>query len=363
MRYETVLWYADNWVIDNYAKRYFESLLERFEEIPLTASLKNGFKNMSLEDQTNFLMYPDISSLIHYYEEEHSQSIIEWLDKELDYLLSWDNQNSIIHLGTPLPWISIKLTDIDYNPHNDLKTHPDQILSEGSIVGWGERDESEWRSVFEKTFDILKQVDMDYYHELNTLIKKIVPMKTSYGVHTSCSYKECIWTLYLWYTIDAPYPELNNLEALIHESNHNKLNLIMQTEQLHTNDFTLQYYSPYRPDARHIQGVILGVHALVSAVYVMLSAIQKGIIDDVAWQSKVLLFHIKNKLWMKVIQKHARLTPIWEKLVDDMTAVLNLCDQKIRDSWIMHTVDTKRVQEMARSHFQEVIRQNPYLKY
>ena len=47
-------------------------------------------------------------------------------------------------------------------------------------------------------------------------------------------------------------PELALLEAILHEYNHNKLNLIMQTEVLLLNDRNEIYYSPYRPDVRHI---------------------------------------------------------------------------------------------------------------
>jgi HEXXH motif-containing protein len=58
------------------------------------------------------------------------------------------------------------------------------------------------------------------------------------------------------------HPELALLEAILHEYNHNKLNLIMQTERLVLNDLTEAYYSPYRPDARHILGIYLGIHAI-----------------------------------------------------------------------------------------------------
>jgi HEXXH motif-containing protein len=48
-------------------------------------------------------------------------------------------------------------------------------------------------------------------------------------------------------------PEINNLEALIHESSHNKLNLLMQFDPIVLNDMQEKYYSAIRPDARHIK--------------------------------------------------------------------------------------------------------------
>jgi HEXXH motif-containing protein len=59
------------------------------------------------------------------------------------------------------------------------------------------------------------------------------------------------------YPVNIDDPELVILEALLHEYNHNKLNLILQTEPLILNDRKESYYSPYRPDPRHIYGIYL----------------------------------------------------------------------------------------------------------
>jgi len=121
------------------------------------------------------------------------------------------------------------------------------------MIGWGSKKKEDWEELFTKTLQILQEINEGYFYEINNFIKKIVPMKSSPHTNNSCSYKECIGTLYIGYTTDTQTPEINILEALIHESSHNKLNLIMQTDAIHNNDFSLRYYSPYRPDARHIQ--------------------------------------------------------------------------------------------------------------
>jgi HEXXH motif-containing protein len=48
-------------------------------------------------------------------------------------------------------------------------------------------------------------------------------------------------------------PELSNLEAIIHESSHNKLNLLFHFDPLILNSLEENYYSPFRPDARHLK--------------------------------------------------------------------------------------------------------------
>jgi HEXXH motif-containing protein len=47
-------------------------------------------------------------------------------------------------------------------------------------------------------------------------------------------------------------PEIYNLEAIIHESSHNKINLIKQFDPIMLNDIEEKYYSAIRPDARPI---------------------------------------------------------------------------------------------------------------
>jgi len=113
------------------------------------------------------------------------------------------------------------------------------------------------------------------------------------------------------YTIDSDFPEFNNVEAIIHESSHNKLNLIMQSEKLVLNDFQEKYYSPYRPDARHIRGVYIGLHAFAPVIYVLMSAYQKGLLGTSKnWFEKILYYHLKNKIAYKVLVKHGKFSEL-----------------------------------------------------
>jgi len=109
---------------------------------------------------------------------------------------------------------------------NKQEAHPEHIKEWAISWNWWEKTEKEWLWVYEKSFNLLKQLDEWIYDELNQIITKIIPLWTAEGMHNSASYKECVGHLYMWYTIDAETPEINNLEAIIHESSHNKLNAI-----------------------------------------------------------------------------------------------------------------------------------------
>ncbi len=348
MSYYNVLGYKENPIIEAYSDKYFQKLLDILFSIDKDI-LGDIFWEMDRDKQMSFLLHPDISSLVQDIESQKSQKIFI---NELDTFCKWDQASLTMNHWNTIPWTNIRLTMSDNNPQNMLIWHPDH--DDSGMLWWGEKSEEEWLQVFSNAFEVLKKTNEDFFHELNSIIKKIVPMKTSMGVHNSCSYKECIGTLYLWYTIDAVRPELGILEALIHESSHNKLNLIMQSERLHVNDYKLQYYSPYRPDARHVHWVLLWVHAIVPTVYVMLLAVEKWSITDTLWYEKILVYHMKNKLAYQVLKKYAKFTKIGRDIFRDLAQVIVLTDKKILEIWLQDKVNIKNIQGSVKTHLQQV---------
>lgn len=358
----TVLWYSQNLLLEQYFDRFFEKLLTIFSNIKFDdTSLKENFFLLSLNKQRDFLIHPDISSLILWVHNKKLQDCHEKLWSELVYLLQWSQDLSAIYSWKKIQGTNIYLSVIDNNPDNSIIAHPDHDTN--SSIWWGEKTPEEWNRLFEKTFALLKEVNAEFYHELNYVIKKIVPMKTSRDVHNSCSYKDCIGTLYLGYTVNIEFPEIALLEAIIHESSHNKLNLIMHSEPLIKNNLDLKYYSPYRPDARHIYGVYLWVHAIVPTIYVLLNAIEFWFIKDEWWYRKIILYHIKNKLWFNVIKKYSDTTLIWSQILDEIYSVIQLSDTLIKKSHILSYLDKTEISYWAKEHFFKVKNNYPYLQY
>lgn len=357
MSFESVLGYKDNSLV----YRYEDIFYNRLYWILKTFIQEEFFSTLDKESLKIFLLYPDISSLLISTSNKRNQEFESIILQEIKFYIDWDVTQSIILNEDKISGTNISLTTKDYNPDNGVVWHPDH--NQEGMVWWWNKTPVEWKEVFSKSLDILKKIDENYFIELNKIIKKIVPMKTSFDIHNSCSYKDCIWTLYLWYTINAEFPELNILEALIHESSHNKLNLIMQSESLHENDFSLKYYSPYRPDARHIQWVFLWVHAIVPTVYVLLKWVEKGVIQEKSWYEKIVLFHVKNKLWYWVLSRHAALTTIWTKIFKDLWKVIALCDLMIKNNSKIQDMDFIEIQMRAKKHFIEAKNNNKYLQY
>lgn len=163
------------------------------------------------------------------------------------------------------------------------------------------------------------------------------------------------------YPADIDHPEYSILEALLHEYNHNKLNLILQTETLVLNDWQENYYSPYRPDARHIHGVYLGLHALTGAYWVIWNAHREGILDlPINWLEKATLYVLKNGLALQVLDTHARLSSVGEEIMEEMRRVHQECLQFIRQSNLPPDV-LKRAKEELMMHYDNVRKRHPHI--
>ncbi|MDD2907716.1 MAG: HEXXH motif-containing putative peptide modification protein [Candidatus Gracilibacteria bacterium] len=367
-----VLGTQDNIMLNNYLNKYYNLLITYLVELSGKGILIEEITELLKKDNINFILNPDYSSIINLLYKEiilispqylgNIDNYINKLGEEINYFINNELDKLSSNQGNNILGTNIKLTNIDLNPYNIMEAHPDHKIS-GVGLGWGDRSELEWLNIYEKTFELLKKVDIGIYTELNMIIKKIVPLGTSKGVHNSCSYKECIGHIYLGYTIDSSNPEINNLEAIIHESSHNKLNLIMHFDPIILNTKEEKYYSAIRPDARHIHGVFIGYHAFAPTMYILMKAYRDGYFgNDLHWLEKIVLYHIKTKFLQKVIKKYAKLTQLGIEISEEIDYVITLMDDILRE-----LNPSKDIIKIARNkqieHFKQVNFKYPHLEY
>ncbi|NVP18077.1 hypothetical protein HUU51_05165, partial [Candidatus Gracilibacteria bacterium] len=336
--------------------------------------LVNEFSKLIKSDNKTFILNTDQSSIINLLNKEiilkkpqYLGDINKYLSElsiQINIFLSEgiNSENLIMNKGTKIYGTNISITLDDNNPYNVFNAHPDH-KNTGGYISYGVKTEDEWLKIYEKTFSLLKKVDTGIYSELNKIIKKIIPLGTSVGVHNSASYKEAIGHLYLGYTISSDMPEINNLEAIIHESSHNKLNLIMQFDEVVLNTKEEIYYSAIRPDARHIYGVFIGYHAFAPTMYIIMKAYYEGFFgENKYWLEKIVLYHIKTKFLQKVIKKYAKLTPLGEEISKEIDFVISNMDILLKK--LNPGVDIiSRAKDLQIKHFNEVNLNYPYLKY
>ena len=366
-----VLWKKNSWVISYYLDKYYLKLVSDLKILSKTLYLREKINELLSIENKEFILSPDQSSVINLLYLEKIKNISSGLDikkyenkfeEELDLFLAWKYSKLVMNMWDKIQDTKIKLTLIDNNPYWEFEAHPDHHNTWWIKWLW-EVSLSNWLKIFNKTFNLLKKVDIDTYDELNQIIKKIIPFWTSKWLHNSASYKECIWHLYMGYTIDSKNPAINNLEAIIHESSHNKLNLIMQFDNLILNDKKETYYSPYRPDARHMHWVYLWVHAFIPTIYIILKAYSKWFLwDDIHLLEKLFLYYLKNKISLKVLNKYGNFTILWKEIIEEMFYVMNLTNDLISSINIPQKIKTN-ANSSLKKHFFQVNKNYSILKY
>lgn len=369
-----VLWSDNNTMLNSYIDKYYDKLILIIKNLIDKWILVNEFSKLIKSDNKTFILNTDQSSIINLLNKEiilkkpqYLWDINKYLSElsiQINIFLSeWINsENLIMNKWTKIYWTNISITLDDNNPYNVFNAHPDHKNTWWYISYWV-KTEDEWLKIYEKTFSLLKKVDTWIYSELNKIIKKIIPLWTSVWVHNSASYKEAIWHLYLWYTISSDMPEINNLEAIIHESSHNKLNLIMQFDEVVLNTKEEIYYSAIRPDARHIHWVFIWYHAFAPTMYIIMKAYYEWFFwENKYWLEKIVLYHIKTKFLQKVIKKYAKLTPLWEEISKEIDFVISNMDILLKklNPWVDII---SRAKDLQIKHFNEVNLNYPYLKY
>ena len=364
-----VLGKKNNEMLKGYNEKYYNILYSKIKFLISQGYIDKDYDKKIINFEKTFILNPDVASLINYI---HSQSMwwflsfeddnVKLLNKEFYNYDQWNFDNLTMNKWDKITWTDIRLTALDNNPYADYDAHPDHA-KEGVWIWWWNLSKDKWFETYEKVYSLLKELDEWIFDELNFMINKIIPLSTSKYKHNSASYKECVWHLYMWYTLNSPIPELPILEALIHESSHNKLNLINQVKTFMYNNYAHEYYSPYRPDARHIHGVFLWVHAFAPTVYVLLSAYEKWYIwNDKSWLEKLLLYHMKNKYAISVLSRYGDFSSIWKEIMQEIKYVIWLSDNIISKLNIDIRLN-KNVKEKFKIHLQDVKTKYKWLKY
>jgi len=177
-----------------------------------------------------------------------------------------DDVTTPLQIESPSPFHAIHnglvLATVDNNPLHMVEAHPDK---RGNAVDLGGRAASEWTASTHGALETIAQHLPAFRREIDLFVRQIVPVGYDEETHLSASYREAIGTLYLSLHPSA----LTMVEAIIHETSHNKLNALIELDPLLENDSDERHASPVRPDGRPLLGVLLAVHAFlpVAALY------------------------------------------------------------------------------------------------
>ena len=200
-----------------------------------------------------------------------------------------------------LPWTPdqqglVALSD-DF-PLSLEEAHPDK---QGNAFDLAGRPAGAWQETLDAALDLVEQ-GLPGWREEGPLAR-VVPVGFDPQKHLSASYREAPGTA--WMSLH-PDPAVM-AEALVHENQHSRLNLLSWLDPVLENAWTEWTASPVRPDLRPLMGVLLAVHAFVP-VAVMHRNLGRDEDRRRVWES--------NERGLAVLRDKARPTPIGVRLLE-----------------------------------------------
>ncbi|MEY3212189.1 MAG: hypothetical protein RIT28_2670 [Pseudomonadota bacterium] len=226
--------------------------------------------------------------------------------------------------GHELPWTSpftplghgLSLTIWDKNPLSMLEEHPDK---HGNALSLGGRSVDEWRAALQSALGLVEEGLPAWLGELPDTLGRLVPVGFEPERHLSASYREAPGVAYLTLHPDP----LTLAEAVIHEAQHSKLNLLSWLDAVLVNGRTTWTPSPVRPDLRPLMGVLLAVHAFVpvAALHAGLAAADHPITRAEPFRRRRAEVLASNQRGVAVLQRLAEPTALGERLLRELFAL------------------------------------------
>ncbi|MGB0641194.1 MAG: aKG-HExxH-type peptide beta-hydroxylase, partial [Myxococcota bacterium] len=212
--------------------------------------------------------------------------------------------------------LNLQLGLFDTNPLALDEAHPDKS---GNRVSLGGHTVEEWQRSLEEALSLIKTALPTWYEELSVTTQRIVPVGYEPEMHLSASYREAPGVVYMTLHPDP----LTMAEALIHETQHGKMNLLSWLDPVLHNAYSDWCDSPVRPDLRPVMGVLLAVHAFVpvSALHHQLAAIDHPISQTRKFQDRRMQVLEGNAGGLAVVRDVANPSPLGSKVLDGLCAL------------------------------------------
>jgi HEXXH motif-containing protein len=211
---------------------------------------------------------------------------------------------------------SVHLSLTDSNPLQNVEEHPDKT---GNAIDLGGRSVDEWIAGLREAFDLIHAALPEWYEELEVSLQRLIPVGYEPERHLSASYREAPGIAYLTLHPDP----LTLAEAIIHETQHTKLNLLRWLDDVLTNGETCWTSSPVRPDLRPLIGVLMAVHAFVpvAALHQRLAEIDHPIASTSRFTERRAALLASNGRGFAILDAQAQPTAAGSRLLADLHAL------------------------------------------
>ncbi len=212
--------------------------------------------------------------------------------------------------------LELHLSLYDSNPLALEEAHPDK---EGNSLTLGEKSLEEWTSSLGEALGLIREALPGWYGELKDTTVRLLPVGFEPEMHLSASYREAPGIVYLTLHPDP----LTMAEALIHETQHGKLNLLSWLDPVLHNAYTSWSESPVRPDLRPLMGVLLAVHAFVpvAALHARLAEMDHPISRSVRFSERRTEVLAGNAGGLSVVQNTAQPTKMGARVIQGLVTL------------------------------------------
>jgi HEXXH motif-containing protein len=218
--------------------------------------------------------------------------------------------------GFAIAGLDAHLSLHDANPLAMSEDHPDK---QGNAVSLGDRPIDAWTSALEGAVELIRITLPTVHAELALALSRIVPVGYEPERHLSASYREAPGLVYL-----TLHPSVLTLaEALVHETQHGKLNVLSYFDPVLVNGRTTWTASPVRPDLRPLSGVLLAVHAFVpvAALHARLAEIDHPIARTPELAARRAQVLAGNERGLAIVHELGAPTPIGKEILAALDAV------------------------------------------
>jgi HEXXH motif-containing protein len=175
-----------------------------------------------------------------------------------------------------------------------------------------------WRSTLEQAWAWISECSPPLATEMMMSLHAIIPVRSSsVEVHTSASFRETPGLIALSWTPDASVM----VEALVHEYHHQKLNTLLNIDPVVVGPSAdAAYYSPWRPDARPLTGVLHGAYAFQAVLqfYKEMFEAEVPLLHETRVRQRMYLLKGQVQTALNTLRDVAQLSPLGEALVEAM---------------------------------------------
>lgn len=217
----------------------------------------------------------------------------------------------------PFPEIAgrLSLALHDVNPLALHETHPDK---DGNALSLGDKPLEAWLGALREALGIVEAHLPGLAAEMQAMLRLVIPVGASDEKHLSASYREYVGAVYLTLHREP----LTMAEALVHEFQHNKLNLLSFHYPILENGYDFLYRSPVRPDPRPLMGILLAAHAFVPVAELYRRVLDAGATrDEAGLRARFAQVVARNDEALTVLERHGRPARAGELLLARLRAI------------------------------------------